>query len=97
MPEVIFTLRWPNGSEEAFYSPSTIVAQYLKPGIAYPMAEFITVARTALQRASGRVEAVYGHPCSRAAATLAGIEARARDFPDAAAAVVCLTITSPHR
>ena len=94
MPETTFRIRWPDGREEACYSPSTIVREHLDAGRTYPLAEFLNLARTALRKASDRVGARYGHPCSAAAAQLASIEATARRFdghPDAT--VTCLTIT----
>lgn len=96
MPEMIFTLRWPDGEEERCYSPSTVVAGHFTSGASYPMRDFLPLARIALMQASDRVQAVHGFPCSRAAAQLARIETRARAFTDPQAEVVCLSLT-PQR
>lgn len=98
MPETTFRIRWPDGLEEACYSPSTIVREHLDAGRTYPLAEFLDLARTALRKASDRVRARYGHPCSAAAAQLSRIEATARRFdghPDATVACLAITGDSP--
>jgi uncharacterized repeat protein (TIGR04042 family) len=77
MPALHILLRWPDGASAAYYSPSTIVRNYFVPGQAYPLAEFTARARRAFLAASDRVRQVHGMPCSRAAASLAEIEARA--------------------
>ncbi|SDT13760.1 MSMEG_0570 family protein [Friedmanniella luteola] len=77
MPEMTFTSRWPDGHELVSYSPSLVVHDHLEAGGRYPVAEFVARSRTALETASERVRARYGVPCSRAAASLAAIEARA--------------------
>ena len=84
MPEMEFAARWPDDSVHVYYSPSLVVRDYLEPGAAYALPDFLTRVRTALRIASERVEAKYGFACSRAAATLAQIEAHARRFADAA-------------
>jgi uncharacterized repeat protein (TIGR04042 family) len=73
------------------YSPSTVVREYFAPGATYDVDEFIRLSRNAMQAASDRVAAVYGHPCSRAGATLAAIEQRASTYlaqPEAAVTVI---------
>ena len=57
-----------------------MVEDYLKPGVAYPLADFLGRSREALQQASDRVRAAYGMPCSLAAASLARIERAAAAF-----------------
>jgi uncharacterized repeat protein (TIGR04042 family) len=79
MPEMTFDIRWPDNSDERCYSPSLVVREHLTVGAAYPLAEFLGRARTALQIASDRVQAKYGFPCSRARAQLARLESRAGD------------------
>lgn len=80
MPEMRFLIRWPDGRVDDCYSPSLVVKEFCTPGTAYPVADFLARMRQALTIASRRVEAKYGFPCSRAAATLAGIEARSAPF-----------------
>ncbi|MBB3676948.1 MSMEG_0570 family nitrogen starvation response protein [Modestobacter versicolor] len=82
MPEVEFDVQWPDGSRQWVYSPSTVVEDVFTVGTAYPLAEFVELTRTAMTEASRRVQERYGFPCSRAAATLAGIEGTAARFPD---------------
>ena len=85
MPETRFHVTWPDGREEACYSPSRVVREHLSDGSSYPLAEFVARSRVALGAASERVRAVHGHPCGLAAAQLARLEAAARKFsePDA--------------
>lgn len=81
MPEVRFTIRWPDGTEDSCYSPSTAIRDHLAAGDAYPMAEFLNRARTGLNAASDRVAARFGYACSAAMDQLARIEARAATQP----------------
>jgi uncharacterized repeat protein (TIGR04042 family) len=82
MPEVEVDVRWPDGSRQWVYSPSTVVEDVFTAGAAYPLAEFVALSRQAMTEASERVRARYGFPCSRAAATLASIESTAARFGD---------------
>jgi uncharacterized repeat protein (TIGR04042 family) len=72
-----FKVRWPDGAEELCYSPSTVVSEYLAVGRRYSVAQFLALARPALNRASERVEAKYGYRCSSADDQLQVIEASA--------------------
>lgn len=78
MPEMRFTIRWPDGTLEGCYSPSLVIKDYLTPGESYALADFLARSREALTIASQRVEARYGFPCSRAMGQLARIEAAGR-------------------
>jgi uncharacterized repeat protein (TIGR04042 family) len=80
MPEMRFSIRWPDGTPETCYSPSLVVKDFLAPGETYPLADFLARSRTALNLASERVEAKYGWSCSRAKAQLERIETAARTF-----------------
>jgi putative flavoprotein involved in K+ transport len=94
MPETFWTVRWPDGSEERLYSPSSVVAELFEPGASYGLADFLTRARTAMERASARVEQKYGYACTSALATLQHVEGRVAGFdgvPDAQ--IACLTIS----
>jgi uncharacterized repeat protein (TIGR04042 family) len=82
-----FEVRWPDGSRQSFYSPSLVVQEYLSPGVEYPVADFVGRTREALGIASDRVRERYGFPCSRAAATIAGVEAAAAGFGEGAVRV----------
>lgn len=86
MPEVHFTLKWPDGAEERCYSPSTVITDYFSSGQSYPIEDFLARARTGLKAASDRVQQRYGHACSLANGQLDRIERRAEPFlstPDA--------------
>jgi uncharacterized repeat protein (TIGR04042 family) len=82
MPEMRFVIRWPDGVVESCYSPSLVIQEFFAPGESYLLADFVDRSRTALNIASERVKAKYGHACSRAAAQLARIEAAAKTFAD---------------
>ena len=79
MPETRFHIRWPDGHEEACYSPSTVIREHLVPG-PYPLGTFVAIARTALDAASERVRARFGMGCARAAAQKHQIEQTAAGF-----------------
>ena len=86
MPEMRFSIRWPDGSSESCYSPSLVIKDYFTPSQAYDLDDFLARSRTALSIASDRVKARYGMPCSLALGQLAKLEARSKDFvttPDA--------------
>ena len=78
MPEMHFTVRWPDGRRESCYSPSLVVKDYLVPGESYGLDDFLEKTRTALGIASERVRAKYGFACSAAMGQLAEIESVAR-------------------
>ena len=80
MPEMHFTVRWPDGEEARCYSPSLIVREYLEVGRSYPVGEFLGKSREMLGIASERVKAKYGYYCSAAMDQLATIEERAGVF-----------------
>lgn len=86
MPEMRFHIRWPDGTTENCYSPSLVIKDFLSVGASYPLAEFLTRSRAALDIASERVKEKYGWRCSRAQKQLARIEAAAKTYaamPDA--------------
>jgi uncharacterized repeat protein (TIGR04042 family) len=86
MPEMHFTVRWPDGQSSTCYSPSLIVQDFLTPGQDYALGDFLERTREALEIASERVRAKYGFACSRAMDQWAEIHATAQPFsqvPDA--------------
>lgn len=91
MPEMRFTIRWPDGQEESCYSPSSVVTEFLSADTTYALSDFVIRSRLALDKASGRVAAKYGYRCSRAEAQLDRIEVQAKQFEDTAP-VQCLRI-----
>jgi uncharacterized repeat protein (TIGR04042 family) len=90
VPEMRFSIRWPDGVVERCYSPSRAIQEFFAPGQSYPLADFVERSRTALNIAGDRVEAKYGYRCSRAAAQLKRIEAAAETFADLPGARVIL-------
>ncbi|GAA1746949.1 MSMEG_0570 family nitrogen starvation response protein [Aeromicrobium alkaliterrae] len=70
MPEMTFTVRWPDGAVEDCYSPSLVVHDHLDVGGTYAVPEFVDRCRTALGIASDRVRAKYGFACTASAASL---------------------------
>ncbi len=83
MPELRFSIIWPDGATESCYSPSTIIREHFAAGTRYPMPEFLRRSRIALTAASDRVQARYGTPCSLALGQLAAIETKAARFDTA--------------
>lgn len=91
MPEMIFRVRWPDGSLSDCYSPSLVIKDHLREGGSYALRDFSRISRTALTIASDRVATLYGFPCSRAFGQIAAIDATAArfaDHPDAMVTVV---------
>jgi len=91
MPEMLFTIRWPDASITRNYSPSSVIGEFFAAGQSYALPMFLTLSRTALQKASDRVREKYGFSCARASATLAAIEHKAEIFsqtPNAAVTIL---------
>ncbi|OLR95437.1 MSMEG_0570 family nitrogen starvation response protein [Actinokineospora bangkokensis] len=82
MPEMFFTVRWPDGSAQRCYSPSLVVEDYLAPGSSYPVADFVERSCAALRAGSERVRAKYGFGCANALAQVEDILARAAALAD---------------
>ncbi|HCA5261283.1 MSMEG_0570 family nitrogen starvation response protein [Acinetobacter baumannii] len=80
MPSVNFTVKWPNGEHVQYYSPSTVIYDYLAIGKNYPAAQFLKQAENGLYAASERVRARYGFACSSAMDSLATIKRQAKLF-----------------
>lgn len=92
MPEVHFHIRWPDGTEDTCYSPSTVIRDHLAAGQTYAVSEFLTRSETALDQAALRVKAKLGFRCSNADAQAARIRSRAATF-DPEETVTCLSMT----
>lgn len=80
MPEMHFSVRWPDNTVDECYSPSLVIKDYMDVGESYPVQDFVQRSRTALNIASERVRAKYGYACSSALDQLARIESRAEAF-----------------
>ncbi|QHQ34353.1 MSMEG_0570 family nitrogen starvation response protein [Algicella marina] len=92
MPEIEFSIRWPDGSEELCYSPSTVLREFFRPGAEYSIADFLKRCRSGLGMASQRVEAKFGFRCTSADAQLKRLETvAARYKPEEI--VRCLSIS----
>lgn len=94
MPEMRFLIRWPDGRTEDCYSPSLVIKDHFAVGADYPLDDFLARSRVALNTASERVAARYGHACSLALGQLARIETAAETFasaPDARVAILRFT------
>jgi uncharacterized repeat protein (TIGR04042 family) len=82
MPEMHFSVRWPDGAVMRCYSPSLVVREYLEVGRTYPLREFLERSRIMLNIGSERVRAKYGFACSAAMDQLASIEERSAGCSD---------------
>ncbi|MEH3066975.1 MAG: MSMEG_0570 family nitrogen starvation response protein [Aeromicrobium erythreum] len=69
MPEMTFTVRWPDGDVEHCYSPSLVVHDHLQAGHRYTVQDFVDRSTAALTIASERVRVRYGFACTSSAAT----------------------------
>lgn len=69
MPEMWFTVRWPGGDEQRYYSPSLVVHDHLVSGTDYTVEEFVSRTDTAMAEASERVRQKFGFACTSAAET----------------------------
>lgn len=94
MPEMTFTVRWPNGEVEQCYSPSLVMHDFLEADSTYSVQEFTHRATQALTEASDRVREKFGFACTSAAATTDKIHRAASRFPGDSAVVV-LTMAPP--
>lgn len=74
MPSVNFTVKWPNGEVNQYYSPSSIIYDYLRVGQVYSLRDFVTQVENGLEQASERVRLRYGFACSAAMDNLASIK-----------------------
>ncbi|MGX7731566.1 MSMEG_0570 family nitrogen starvation response protein [Rhodococcus sp. 2H158] len=91
MPEMTYTVRWPDGRAGEYYSPSLVMHDHLTAGADYAVRDFVDRTRLALTEASERVRVKFGMYCTSAAATLAEIEATAGRYePDAVVRVLAL-------
>jgi uncharacterized repeat protein (TIGR04042 family) len=80
MPEMHFSVRWPDNSTSDCYSPSLVIKDYLEVGQSYSVPDFVERSRTALNIASERVREKYGYACSSAIDQLSQIERTADRF-----------------
>lgn len=82
MPEMRFAVRWPDGAEHSYYSPSLVMHDYLAEGTDYSVTEFVARTSEALNVASERVRAKYGFACTSAMHSEENIAAHAAAYDD---------------
>jgi uncharacterized repeat protein (TIGR04042 family) len=82
MPEVTLSLYWPDGEVSSFYSPSTVVYEFLKPDETLSIAELKQKGLAALREASERVRARYGFACTRTDEEAAKLQKRLAMYGD---------------
>ncbi len=83
MPAINFKVRWPDGSEDNCYSPSTVLHEHFKTGDQMSVSEFTKKAEQALGAASHRVQQKFGYFCSSAMDQLSAIKMKSQRFEDA--------------
>ena len=94
MPEMHYTVRWPDAQETCCYSPSLVIQDLLQPATDYPLPAFMALVRQATAIANARVQAKYGFVCSRANDQLLQLEqlqARYQDDPQAQVRVLAFS------
>ncbi|WP_211463972.1 MSMEG_0570 family nitrogen starvation response protein [Collimonas silvisoli] len=95
MPEMHFSVRWPDNSVTDCYSPSLVVKEYLEVGQTYPLTDFVERSATALNIGSERVRQKFGYACSSAMDQLQRIQDTAKRFEEVADAKVTIEGFSP--
>ncbi|MGC4932212.1 MSMEG_0570 family nitrogen starvation response protein [Gordonia sp. DT30] len=82
MPEMTFTVKWPDGAVQQCYSPSLVMHDHLEPGGRYTVADFRDRSTTGLDEAAERVRATFGFACTSAATTADAVTEAARRYDD---------------
>jgi uncharacterized repeat protein (TIGR04042 family) len=77
MPEVAFTIRWPDGTSFEGVSPSRTIERWLVEGAAYPRAELLRRVQIGLAESAERVRERYGFACTAAAEVAVAFTAEA--------------------
>lgn len=80
MPEMSFSVRWPDGRVEHCYSPSLVVHDHLSAETTYTVGDFLDRSTRALDIASARVKEKFGFACTSAAATTDAITRSAAHY-----------------
>jgi putative flavoprotein involved in K+ transport len=97
VPEVSFTIRWPDGAVQRCTSPSRAITQALVAGGRYPVDELLRRSRAGLERGSERVRERYGFACTAAAAQIDEVERVGSAHPGHAIATVERMRVAPPR
>ncbi len=66
MPSVNFDIDWPDGELQSYYSPSTIIHDFIRENEAYEQPDFAEKIFQGLDQASERVYKKFGYYCSAA-------------------------------
>ncbi len=80
MPEIEFTVRWPDGQAQRCISPSRSIERAIVTGARYPVPEFVRRARAALELGSTRLRELRGFACSAASQLVDELAATAERF-----------------
>ena len=81
MPEMTFTVQWPDGRVQECSSPSLVMWDHLRVGAGYPVSDFVGRTTAALDEAAERVRARFGFACTSAMAQRDEICQTAGGFP----------------
>lgn len=92
MPVTTFNVHWPDGQQEACYSPSSVIKEHFELNREYSVSEFLGVCDTALNEASERVREKFGFACSSAMDQLNAIHVRCQQFDDPSSVIVVSSI-----
>lgn len=91
MPEMTFTVEWPDGHRQFCYSPSLVIHDHLAIGQECTVTEFVERTRAALTEAGERVKAKFGMYCTSSAQQLHEIETvAARHSPTSSVRIVTM-------
>ncbi|NMO02575.1 MSMEG_0570 family nitrogen starvation response protein [Gordonia sp. TBRC 11910] len=80
MPEMTFSVRWPDGQVRQYYSPSLVMHDFLTAGASYTVEDFTARSTKALAQATERVREKFGFACTSAAAAADDIVDAARTY-----------------
>jgi putative flavoprotein involved in K+ transport len=80
MPEIEFTVRWPDGRAQRCTSPSRSIERAIVTGARYPVPEFVRRTRAALELGSARLRELRGFGCSAASQLVDQLDAAAAAF-----------------
>jgi putative flavoprotein involved in K+ transport len=80
MPEIEFTIRWPDGRTKRCTSPSRSIEGAVVTGAHYPVSEFVRRTHAAFEVGAQRLRAIRGFGCSAAAQLLDELDATAATF-----------------
>jgi putative flavoprotein involved in K+ transport len=98
MPEIEFTVGWPDGRSQRCTCPSRSIEGAIVTGARYPVPEFLRRTQAAFEVAAGRLRALRGFGCSAAAQLLEELDAIAASFaPDELVTIERMRGVRPRR